>query len=52
MTDREKIQKVLKEIQAEIKNVEKIDVPSYQLGVIEGLTMALEILRALEYKTN
>lgn len=52
MTAKEKIKSMLDEVRAEIINVERIDTKSYQLGVSEGLEMALELLRADEHKNN
>lgn len=46
------IREFLKEVQDEITDVKKLDTPSYQLGVTEGLTIALEILNQNESKNK
>ena len=52
MTAKEKIKSMLEEVRSELTDIEKIDKKSYQLGVSEGLEMALQFLRLDEYKNN
>lgn len=52
MTEYEKIKKARDEIQSEITEILKIDVKSYQIGVFEGLNIALEILKLSQYENN
>lgn len=52
MSAKEKIKNMLDEVRAEIKEIERIDPKSYQLGVSEGLEMALQFLKLDEYKNN
>lgn len=52
MTAKEKIKNMLEDVRSELTDIEKIDKKSYQLGVSEGLEMALQFLRLDEYKNN
>jgi hypothetical protein len=48
----DEIKEMMEEIEKEIKDVSRVDAKSYQVGVYEGLTMALEILGQQEQKNN
>lgn len=52
MTAQEKIKSMLEEVRAEITDVERMDTKSYQIGVAEGLQMALEFLKTEAHKNN
>lgn len=52
MTAQEKIKSMLEEVRAEIIEIKRIDIKSYQIGVAEGLEMALEFLKTEVYKNN
>lgn len=52
MSKSDEILKILEEIARDIKDIKSVDVKSYQIGVFEGLRMALEILGQPEHKNN
>lgn len=46
------IEKLLEDIQKEIRDVHTVDVNSYKLGAADGLSMALDFLKCHNDKIN